>query len=94
MKHTYEGTKAFLNGWKTDLFFVNFGQFPCSWIWFWIQESQINADPDHNTASICSILKVIGEANSNNNNNNNISNISRNNSLKRKWNHEEGQGER
>jgi hypothetical protein len=35
------GTKDILKGWKSGLF-VQFCQFPCSWI----QESKINADPN------------------------------------------------
>ncbi len=41
IKHTYAGKKAFLKGWKSGLF-VNFNQFPCSWIWIRIP----NRDPD------------------------------------------------
>ncbi len=51
-KRTYEGTKAFLKGRKPGLF-VNFGQFPCSWIQIRIrisntdriQDTLMNADP-------------------------------------------------
>ncbi len=39
---TYEGTKAFLNGWKSDLI-VKFGKFPCSWIR--IRKPNTNPDP-------------------------------------------------
>ncbi len=39
-KNTYEGTKAVLKG-RSGLF-VNFGQFPCSWIRIRI----LNTDPD------------------------------------------------
>jgi hypothetical protein len=40
MKNILFGDK----GWKLGLFF-NFGQFPCSWTWIRIQESQSNAGP-------------------------------------------------
>ncbi len=54
IKHTYVGTKAILEGWKSGLF-VNFCQFPCSWIR--IRESKINAELCKSGTSINFMLK-------------------------------------
>jgi hypothetical protein len=45
MKRAYVGTKAILKGRKSG-FFVNFGEFPCSWIRIWIRIPNADRDPD------------------------------------------------
>jgi hypothetical protein len=46
--HTNEGAKAFLKG-RNPVLFVNFGQFPCSWILICIP----NTDPDPRQPNEC-----------------------------------------
>ncbi len=56
---TYQGTKVFLKGRKPVLF-VNFGQFPCSWIRIRIRIPNKDPDPQHCIKHSNMSRKIVG----------------------------------